>query len=625
MAMAAVTTVLLEILQIIRDSVNAFFSIKARVMQHKLFVKYRYHIGFLIFAAVCLFFVYAQIGNFGIINSDDIFVINYYRNILKHSFYEYLLTVIAKDNCAVYYFPLSKLSGFLDSMIYGKNVNDVRFTHVMLHLLSSLFLFSFLYYATRAAWRSFFVAALFALHPMNSESIAPLYARGNSLSGVLCMAGLFLYCFYTAKPNIKRYLLVIMLFLLSLLTKPTMMLNVLILPLLDYWPLQRIFAQTDPDACKIGPGTGLGRKWNRLVIVEKLPFICAGAAWLLFTFWYYTQNHGTWLPGAVDAPPSLAARLTALPIACVAYLLKTIFPAGLPYYVSSMFYQGLPVWRSLGAIALLILITGLVLKSARRFPYLVTGWFWFLLILAPHLPVVVSQKTLVIERYGYISLIGLFIVIAWGGADLFQHFKLKKHLAGIITGVFLFAMAFTTWHQTGYFKDAFCFYQHALANFPGSSEVNSRLGELLLNKGQKKEAVEHFYRAIQLDPENPNPHSHLGDFFAAANQPEKAAYHYRQALRIKPDLAAVHNNFANLLVTLGELDKAVHHYRSALKIDPMSYRVYNNLATVLISKGEFEQARKCLEKALAIKPDYQTAQENLKRLEAIKGGFSPAP
>ena len=588
-------------------------------------VKFRFHIGFFLFTAVCLSLVYGRIGSFGIINYDDMCVAQYYQRVSERSFDENLRTFMFGSDFDVYYSPLAKLSGYLDFLIYKKYFGYIRYTNVVLHLLTALFVFSLLNYATRSPWRSFFVAALFALHPMNSESIVPLYARVTPLSGLFCMAGLFFYCYYAARPNKIRYLTVIFLFMLSFITKPTMLINVLILPLLDYWPLGRIFPPPPPVQDHTAPKPGIRREWNRLVIVEKIPLVLVGAAWFLFTSWYVSKSHIPELFGTGTAPLSLSARLTALPISYVAYLFKTIFPVGLPSYTAPLFYQGLPILRCLGAILLLLLISGLIVRFSRRYPYLLTGWVWFLVILTPHIPIVVSQRLLVIERYGYISLIGLFIIITWAGADVLQHFRVKRPLTGLFAGLVILSLGMITCYQTGHRKDALSFYQHAVTVFPGSSEAHSRLGELLINNGRADEALYHFNQASQLDPENAVPQSHLGDFYAAAGQPEKAVAHYRRALQIKPDYAAVHNNFANLLVELGKPEQAIVHYRSALALNPQAYEIYNNLATALINVGEFDQAGFYLKKALFIKPDYQTARENLKRLPAIKKNRSAAP
>jgi len=550
----------------------------------------RFSSAFFLFLAVSLFAIYAQVRHFGVLTMDDIFTTEYLSN-PRFSVTYIIQSFMKTPDFSPYWNPLAVLSFIFDLYAFGSNIPMYRITHVILHILSSMLLFLMLYYSTGNKWRSAFAASIFALHPMNMEPVATLYGRTSILSGWVCITALLSYCYYASKPNIRKYLLFILMIILVFVSKPSMLIIFFVLPLLDYWPLERFFVTTDRY---IDPAVKKGshrHRFNKLVVVDKIPIIVMGMIWLVFTAWYY---QGTQYPGFVDANQSVLgwpAMLIFIPISYVAYVWKTICPAGLPAYYSPLFHGDLPLWLGIGAIVLLVAITVAITFLARKKLYFVTGWFWFMGTLLPHVLIAVSQQTLVIERYAYIPLIGLFLIIAWAGGDIANFLRIKRSLIVVISVSLLLFWGTTTWKQVKHRRDAISFYRHALDIYPGYSAAHSNLGELLLSEGKLDEAISCFNKAIQVDPSNAIPYSHLGDTLVLKKEPEKAVFYYQLALRIKPDYITAHNNLANLLLDLGEVDEAITHYEVALRIDPNLYATHNNLATALILKGRSEERR----------------------------------
>src|SRR6266571_5542154 len=340
--------------------------------------------------------------------------------------------------------PLTTITHMLDCQLYGLKASGHHFTNVLLHTIAVLLLFVVLQQMTGAFWRSAFVAALFAIHPLHVESVAWVAERKDVLSGVFFMLTLLAYFHYTRAPSNLRYLIVAFVFALGLMSKPMLVTLPFVLLLLDYWPLERIKAQR-PD---------IGRQLLKL-IAEKIPLIVLSAVSGVITF--LAQRHAI---GWTEQLPMLA-RINNAIVTYVIYVRQMFWPGNL-----AVFYphpeNRLPQWEIGLAVALLACITTTALVLRKVAPYLITGWFWYLGMLVPVIGLVQVGWQGHADRYTYLPQVGLYIAGTWAIADLTASFR-RRILLGAAALLIIGALSWTAWIQTSYWRDSEMLFTHALA------------------------------------------------------------------------------------------------------------------------------------------------------------------
>ncbi len=485
--------------------------------------------------------------------------------------------------------PLTWLSHMLDCQLYGLHPGGHHVTNVLLHTATVILLFLVLRQMTGALWRSAFVAAVFAIHPLRVESVAWVAERKDVLSGLFFMLTLGAYARHARRPwSWGHYGLVALLFALGLMCKPMLVTLPLVLLLLDYWPLQRA-----ESAGKL--------------VLEKLPLLALSGAGCVITL--LAQS------GAIQSTEtvSLPLRFANALVTCVVYLGQMVWPAGL-----ALFYphpqKGLPAWEVGLAGTLLAGLSVVAWKERRRQPWLLMGWVWYLVMLLPVLGIIQVGAQAHADRYTYLPQIGIYVAVTWLVAEWrvrgLQHGPFRVALGSLMTGIIAVLMV-CAWKQAAYWKDGETLWTRSLACTTGNSVAHLNFGTALLNKGRVDDAIIHYQEALQIKPDYADAHFNLGIALAQKGRVEEAVTQYQQALQIKPDYAEAHLNLGNALAQKGRVDDAITQYQEALQINPNYTEVHVNLGNALMQKGRLDDAATQYQQALQIKPDYAPAHVSL--------------
>jgi Flp pilus assembly protein TadD len=485
--------------------------------------------------------------------------------------------------------PLTWLSHALDYQLFHQNPAGHHFTSLLIHAANAVLLFLFLMYATRRLGPSLFVAALFALHPINVESVAWVAERKNVLCTFFFFATLIAYCWYARQPDWRRYLVFAGLFLLGLMSKPMVITLPFVLLLLDYWPLGRI---------RGGHADATAAPLSKLV-VEKLPLIALSAASAVITM--QAQRAG----GAMrsTAQFSLAVRLENAVMAYAMYLWKMIWPSHLsPIYPHPG--DSLAGWQVGTSALVLLAVTAVALKfRARR--YLLTGWLWFLGTLVPVIGLVQVGDQAMADRYAYIPLVGIFIMIAWGIADLADSKQIGLVVRVIPAACVLLALSFATNRQLGYWSSNYDLWTHAVAVTGRNFIAQDNLGGALLWLGKTDEAYLHFQAAAEINPLDPMSRSNLGAYLQEHGHMAEAIEKYNRVITLTSDpglLAATYANLGAAYRKLGEDEKARTSYDQALQLNPNQYNAYLGLGELLEKQSRLDDAISNYSKAVELRP-----------------------
>jgi len=500
--------------------------------------------------------------------------------------------------------PLTWLSLMMDHDLYGMNAGGYHLTSVILHLLSVLVLFFALIRMTGAVWCSGLVAGLFGVHPLHVESVAWVAERKDVLSGLFWMLGLWGYARYAERPGVSRYWLVVLFFVLGLLSKPMVVTFPFVLLLLDYWPLRRF-------------GGTSGETFSRLVY-EKIPLFSLSAAASVITF--LVQREGQAVASLGNLP--FFDRLGNAAVSYGRYLVKMFLP-----YDLAVFYPhpgAWPVSEVFLSFALLLLITLFVLLQFRRRRYLVVGWFWYLGTLVPVIGLVQVGAQAMADRYTYLPLIGLFIMLAWGIQQLLAELPARRLIWGAASGGVLAIMVVLTQIQVGYWRDSSTLFKNALRVTDSNYQAYNHLGRALAEAEKYEEAADHYREAIRISPNYMDAYNNMGVAQMKQRMYDEALSSYAQALRIKPGDGNVHFNRGDLFARKGMWSEAVSDYRTALKRKPYDPSLRNNLGVALTHQGMIPEAIDEYREAIRLDPEHAGSHGNLAILLAARGEIDEA-
>ena len=513
--------------------------------------------------------------------------------------------------------PLAWLSHMVDCQLYGANPGGHHLTSVLLHVASTLLLFSVLNRMTAAIWRSAAVAALFAWHPLHVESVAWIAERKDVLCAFFWMLTLWFYVRYTEQGTTLRYLSVLGSFGLCLMSKPMGVTLPFVLLLLDYWPLKRLSQMAD----------------FKKLLLEKLPFLMLSAMACVLTL------RAQQIAIVSTAGLSVPHRLAHVVAAYNHYLAAMFFPRHLAVYYP---YQiRLPALTLVCATAMLGGVTALALGNFRRRPHVIVGWLWYLGTLVPVIGLVQVGDQAWADRYTYLPLIGLFISVVWLACEFIKNRVVLQTIGGIIMA----ALIATSSIQLGYWKNTYTLFEHAnrvtpdnylavtmlgsllakehkydeaMADYqtalryqPTFPEAHFFLGAVLDEQGRLDEAIAEYQQALWFKPTQEQTHIFMGIVLGKQKKYDEAMAHYQAALKINPDSAVAENNLARILHTLGRLAEAVAHYQTALEIDPKLELAHNNLGVLLLQRGNLAEGTWHLREALRLKPGNAETEFNL--------------
>jgi tetratricopeptide (TPR) repeat protein len=569
----------------------------------------------------------------------------------------------------------------LDVQLFGLKPRWHHLTNLLFHIANTLLLFFVFHRMTKAPWKSAFVAALFALHPLHVESVAWVAERKDVLSTFFWMLTMGAYIYYVERrtedgrrktedggrkmedgghpssflrppSSVFRYLAVLIFFVLGLMAKPMLVTLPFVLLLLDYWPLQRLdqmksAQETRTEASEQGAGS---REWEPLsanektgksakmrtgqgiaqfsvlvtpevlnpgpqssalrpLLREKIPLFALAALSCIVT--YVVQQKA----GAVASIEVLSpgVRIANALVSYIVYIGKTIWPVNLAVLY---FHPGsLPLWQVLGAVLLLIAVTVLVIRTAKRLPYLTIGWLWFTGTLVPVIGIVQVGKQSMADRYTYIPLIGLFIMAAWGIPELLKKWQPtrfptpRKEALFASSALLLLSFSIVTWIQVGYWRDNIALYDHSLKVSP-SDLIYFNRGAAYGNLGNHRQAISDYDRAIEINPQYAEAYNNRGAAYGKLSDQRQAISDFDRAIKINPEYAAAYNNRGFAYGNLGNHRQAISDFDRAIKINPELALTYINRGVAYGILGNNRQAISDYDRAVEINPGYAEAYNN---------------
>lgn len=503
--------------------------------------------------------------------------------------------------------PLTWLSHMMDVQLYGLNPSGHHLTNLFLHALNTLLLFFVLTKMTGFLWRSFFVASLFAVHPLHVESVAWIAERKDVLSTLFWMLTIVAYIRYKERPVFPRYLPVILFFILGLLSKPMLVTLPFVLILLDYWPLGQLpypgvnSENHSKSSNGIVHGERVASFWG--LILEKVPLFFLSGISIVLTL--YAQWSGI---APLESLP-FSSRVANAFVSYIAYVGKMFWPQNLA--VLYPYAERVPVWHAVGAVLILSLITFVAVRGMRRYSYLIVGWLWYVGTLVPVIGLVQVGEQSMADRYTYVPMIGLFLMIAWGVPDILSRHRFSRIALPVMAVSVIGALMITTGFQLQYWKNSMTLFSHTLRVTKNNFVIHNNMGALLAQNNNLPEAVIHYREALKIKPDDADTHYNLANALARQGDLEGAVFHYSEVLRIRPGEASAHNNMGIALSLKGRTEEAIAHFREALKINPDFADARLNLKAVRIKQ---EMAKRAVTVISALPPaDPDSAEGQLQQ------------
>lgn len=498
--------------------------------------------------------------------------------------------------------PLTWLSHMADVEMFGLRPRGHHLTNVGIHCASTLLLFLLLFRSTGARWRSAFVAALFALHPLHVESVAWVAERKDVLSAFFWFLTLLVYVEYVARQKRVLYLLALLTFALGLMAKPMLVTLPVILLLLDIWPLDRGRLNE--------PGREGGRRFADFaalpaLVKEKIPFFACSLISSAITI--YAQGSGGSIQSIERIP--LALRLANAVTAYVKYIGKMFWPVDLAVYYPLP--PSVPLWQVAGSLLVLLAMTVITLRAAARHPYLAVGWCWFLVTLLPVIGIIQVGGQSMADRYTYIPLTGLFVAVAWGVPALADKFPGRQVVMALLASSAVISSLLLTRQQLTYWQDSIALTRHAISVTANNCMMHALLGSALMEKNSVDEAIEEYRKALAINPAISEVHLHLGIALAEKGQVDQAVEQYRQAVVLDPANSLAYINLGTALAEQNQFEQAVQQYRKAIELDPANSLAYDNLGRVLAKAGRLPEAIAQYRKAIGLEPNKASAYINL--------------
>jgi len=597
-----------------------------------------------LFLAIAVIVIYWQVNNHDFVYFDDNEYITENRHVqtgLTSGNITWAFTTFHAAN----WHPLTWISHMLDYELFRLNPAGYHIVNLLFHMANTLLLFFILHRMTKGLWQSAFVAAVFAIHPLHVESVAWLAERKDVLSTFFWMLTMGAYVFYVERRGLKRYLLALFFFALGLMAKPMLVTLPFVLLLLDYWPLRRLAigksSVIEHTQSEKSPNTRRKKKERQRsaikaehinktekqtrqqpaighIILEKVPFFVLSLASSIVT---YMAQQKIGAVGSIQSLP-LPARIANALVSYCGYIGKMIWPENLAVLY---LHPGMPpAWKVIGSVLFLGITTFLIIRAVKRYPYLTTGWLWYLGTLVPVIGLVQVGGQAMADRYTYVPLIGIVIMVAWGIPELLRKWRHRDAALATVAVIILSIFSYVTWKQVQYWQNSVTLFRHAVDATSNNYVALTSLGRSLQDRGDVKEAIYHYSEALRIKPDFADAHNSLGTALQDQGRLEEAIAHYAEALRISPSHFKAHGNIGDMLILKRKTDEAISHYTEAIRINPDYIKAYVNLGEALASQGKFSEAITLCYKALKIKPDSLEIHYNLGTLHAYRGDIDEA-
>ena len=473
-------------------------------------------------------------------------------------------------------FPLTWISHMFDFQVFGSRSGPPHLVNAALHAASAILLFLILERVTGATGRSAFVAFAFALHPLRVESVAWLAERKDVLCTLFWMLTFYAYTSYVARPSVGRCTTVLALFVCGLLAKPMIVTLPFAALLLDIWPLRRFENQP-----------------ARKLVLEKIPLIVLALGACVIA---YVAQQRQGVVNAVDRIP-LGIRAGNAFFSYVAYLRDFVWPANLAVFYP---YVERPVWQMIFAALAIVAVTVYAIRMIRQRPWIAAGWFWYLGTLIPVIGLIQVGSQSRADRYTYIPLIGISIIVAWGASELFEsrHWNWRV-LAAVATGVCV-AWAIVTWIDVQYWRNSVTLFTHALAVTDENYVAYNNLGVAMREEGNVQDAESDFQHVVAIRPDDAEAQDNLGEALTGEARIGEAVLHLRESVRLLPEFAKAHVDLGTALLRVGNADDAESELRLAAQLRPEDAAAQYSLGGVLMSEGQEQEAMTHLQEALPL-------------------------
>lgn len=526
--------------------------------------------------------VYGQVAHFDFNNIDDQLYVTQNYHIQNGISIGGIVTVFTSSQIANWH-PLTLLSLMIDHEVYGLNAGGYHLTNLLFHIINTLLLFFLLSKMTGTVYRSLLVAALFGLHPMHVESVVWISERKDVLSAFFWLLTIWAYAVYVKNPGIKNYIPVFVFFALGLMSKPMVVTLPFVLLLLDYWPLNRL-------------------KVKKVLLLEKIPLFILTILSCVITYLVQKQAGAV---GTIENFP-LDVRIYNAIVSYYRYLEKALLPLNLSVYYP---HPGMwPIEQVVLAGSVIVLLSILIWKKKECCPYLPVGWLWYLGTLVPVIGIVQVGSQSMADRYSYIPLIGLFIMVVWGVPDLIKNRPYKQIVLGFITGLMIIVFSFLSWQRCQLWGDNVALWTDALSNYKIAFAYNLR-GLSYIEKGNYSRAIEDYSAALAIQPDA-EFYSNRATAYGALKQYGQAFDDINHALKIKPAYADAYYNRGLFYYELGKFDLAVLDFTSAVSIKPDMYDAFVSRGVAFGSQKQYEKALADFNQALNIHPNFLQAHYN---------------
>ncbi len=536
--------------------------------------------------AAITWIVFGRTIGFGFVNYDDSYYV-YQNPSISEGFTTAGLVKAFTQPLVGNWHPLTSISLMLDAQWSHLYAGGYHFTNVLLHSIAVLLLFLALRQLTGAVWRSAFVAALFAIHPLRAESVVWISERKDVLSGVFFMLGLLTYYRYARRPQLTSYLLLTLVVTLGLLSKAMLVTVPFLLLLLDYWPLRRLDWQS-----------------ARRLVLEKVPLLFLSAATCAATI--LSQERAL----AAGRSWSLLERIENALVTIWIYVRQMFWPADL-----AVFYphpkEGWPVWLVTISALLLVLVSAAAVIWRKRVPYLFTGWFWYLGMLVPVIGIIQVGWQAHADRYTYLPQIGLYLVMSWGLNELSASWPRRNWILGSAATVVILVLMFLASRQVGYWSSPVALWRQTLAVTIDNDVAERGLGTALIQIGEVDEAIAHDCAALRIRPHDINGLTNLANALLQKGELPEAIANYREVVRLRPNDNDSHRNLGKALLKNGESEAAIAEFRAALRVRSTDSDAAYSLGNALLAKGDIGGAIESFQKAIAADPKNVAAHYNL--------------
>jgi tetratricopeptide (TPR) repeat protein len=522
------------------------------------------------FYLIIIFLIITSYASFGRIANNDFINFDDNTYITENSFIQQGFTCTSikwafVNRDSTMWQPMTWISLMVDWKLFGANASGYHIINLLFHIGSVIFLFLFLARTTDNIWAAAFAAAFFALHPLRVESVAWVAERKDVLSMFFGMGCLYAYSFYVDHLKPSRYFICLILFALALMSKSMLITLPFIMLLLDYWPLKRF---------EMFPANNGFALPDRL-LWEKVPFFFLSIVSSILTVWAQYKDSSKDL--------TFPLRLINAAVSYVSYLSKIFLPVDLAVYYP--FVHSFPLWKILGSVLILLGLTFVAFRYAKKLPFLFVGWIWYLGALVP-VSGLVPVNTPISDHYTYLPSIGIALMLAWGIPDLIKNENTRKKILFPASIATLFMLAVLTWHQCGYWKNNITLFNHALRITKDNFLAHNNLAVALAKQGKNHEAIKHYNKAIAIKPNIDFLYFNRGTAYVSTGQYQLAIEDFNHFISLKPENVIAYISRGIAYAGIHQYQKAIEDFNTVISMNKNYSVAYHNRSLTYFNLGK---------------------------------------